>query len=216
MTTLRAEIRHDHGTRAAYSLRRSGRLPAVLYGEGGDTVSLSLDRHEFENLLRHHERVFDLEYDGGKQQVLVHEVQFDHLGDQLLHVDLIRASRGKKVEVSVPLDFVGHPKGMPKGEFVKNLQEVEISATPRSIPEAIVVHVHDLDVGDVLHVSDLEMPEGVECLADPETVVCGIHARAEVEETAEGEEGEAVSTESAEPEVIGKGKGGEDEPAEGE
>ncbi|MBC8328521.1 MAG: 50S ribosomal protein L25 [Planctomycetes bacterium] len=209
MTILQAEARTSHGTRNAFNLRRDGRLPAVVYGEGGETFAVTVDAHAFEGLLRHHERVLDLELDGQTQQVMIHEIQWDHMGDQLMHIDFIRASQGTLVEVDVVLDFVGHPKGTPKGEFVKNLQELSIQATPRSIPEHIVVHVTDLDVGDVVHVSDLEMPEGVTCLAEPETVVCGVHARAEeVEET---EEGEAAEGGGAEPEVIGKGKGPDDE-----
>ena len=213
MTTLQAEARTAQGTRSAHNLRRDGRLPAVVYGEGGETVAITIQTHAFETLLRHHERVVDLEMGGEAQQVLIHQIQWDHLGDHLMHVDFIRASRGKKVEVEVVVDYVGHPKGTPRGEFVKNLQELKIEATPRSIPEHIVVNVTDLDIGDSLHVSDLEMPEGVTCLTDLETLVCSVQARAEEveEEVVEGEEGE-----SAEPEVIGKGKGPDEEPAEGE
>ena len=211
MTTLQAEARTSQGTRDAFSLRRSGRLPAVVYGEGGETVAVSIETHAFETMLRHHERVVDLELNGESQQVLVHEIQWDHMGDHLMHVDFIRASRGKKVEVEVVLEFVGHPKGTPR---VKNLQELQIAATPRSIPEHVVVQTTDLDIGDSLHVSDLEMPEGVECLTDPETLVCGVHARAE--EVEEPEEGEGAEGESAEPEVIGKGKGPDEESGEDE
>ncbi len=210
MTTLQTQPRTAHGTRAAHNLRRDGRLPAVVYGEGGETLEISIETRAFETMLRHHERVVDLELDGSSQQVLIHEIQWDHMGDHLMHVDFIRASRGKKVEVEVVLEFVGHPKGTPRGEFVKNLQELKIEATPRSIPEHVSVNVTDLDVGDSLHVSDLEMPEGVTCLTEPETLVCGVHARAEEEEV---EETEGAEGESAEPEVIGKGKGGEEEPA---
>lgn len=209
MTTLHAEARSCHGTRPAFNLRRDGRLPAVVYGEGGETVAITIEAHAFENLLRHHERVLDIELGGKVQQVLVHELQWDHLGDHLMHVDFLRASHGKQVEVEVVLEFVGHPKGTPRGEFVKNLQELQIRCTPRSIPEHIAVHIHDLDVGDSLHVRDLEMPEGVACLDEPDTLVCGVHARVEAEEGAE--EGARDSEASAEPEVIGKGKG-ESEP----
>jgi large subunit ribosomal protein L25 len=207
MTTLHAEPRTSHGTRASFNLRRDGRLPAVVYGEGGETVAVSVDSHAFEAVLRHHERVVDLELDGKAQQVLIHEVHWDHMGDTLMHIDFKRASRGTKVEVEVALEFVGHAKGAAKGEFVKNVQEVAVSCTPRSIPEKLVVHISDLDVGETIHASDLEMPEGVELLTEPSTVICGIHARSEEEET-EGEEG----AEGAEPEVIGKGKSSDEEP----
>lgn len=202
MTTLHTENRSASGTRASHNMRRAGRLPAVVYGEGGVTVPISIDATQFQTILRHHERVLDLEVLGETQQVLIHQVQWDHLGNQLMHVDFLRVSRGKKIRVEVELEFVGRPKGVPRGEFHKNLQHIEIFCTPRSIPEKVNVPIGDLDVGDSIHVRDLLMPEGVTCLLDSELLVCGVHARLEPEPEAAVTGGEV----SAEPEVIGKGK----------
>lgn len=207
MTTLHTENRSASGTRASHNMRRAGRIPAVVYGEGGATVPISIDATAFHTLLRHHERVLDLEVAGEAQQVLIHQVQWDHLGDHLMHVDFLRASRGKKLRVEVELDFVGRPKGVPRGEFHKNIQHIEIFCTPRSIPEKVDVLIADLDVGDSIHVRDLVMPEGVTCTLDAEVLVCGVHARVE----AEPEAGAVAGEESAEPEVIGKGKAAAEE-----
>jgi large subunit ribosomal protein L25 len=127
-----------------------------------------------------------------------------------MHADLTRLVKGQKIEVTVPLHLVGEPVGVKErqGVLEQILREVEIRCEPRSIPDVINVDVSNLDVHDVLHISDIKVDEGIEILQEPEEVVATVGI---VREEAEAP---AVETEEpAEPEVIGKGKK-EDEEAE--
>ena len=213
MSVLDCQPRTAYGTRASWKLRKDGRLPAVIYGEGGATETVSVPTHEFEAALRHHERVLELEQGGKKQKVLIHDLQWDPIGDHIAHIDFLRIAEGHAVEVDVEIDFVGHPKALSHGgEFVKQMSDLKVSCQPDKIPEKIVVQVGELDLQDAVHVRDLELPEGVTPLAEPDDVVCNIHARLLEAEAAEVE---GEEEESAEPEVIAKGKA-EEEPGEGE
>ena len=211
--TLEARPRTERGTRASWRLRQEGRLPAVVYGVPGEAQPIHVDRHALETILRHHERVVELRIDGGRRQkALIQDLAWDHLGDTLLHVDFKRLVAGEAVEVEVELEFIGHARGQGQGELVKSLQSLLVQCSPESIPESIPVLITELDVNEQIHVRDLELPEGVRALTPEDEVVVAIHARTEAEEEeAEAPEGE----ESAEPEVISRGRqddeeGGED------
>jgi large subunit ribosomal protein L25 len=135
--------------------------------------------------------------------------QIDPIKGRLIHADLTRLVKGQKIEVTVPLHLVGEPIGVKEkqGVLEQIIREIEIKCEPRDIPDALDVDVSNLDVHDVLHVSDIPVAEGVEILTDAEIVIATVGiVREEVEAPtpAEGEE-------PAEPEVIGKGKKEEEE-----
>lgn len=208
---IQAAPRTAKGSRAAFNLRREGQLPAVIYGEGKPPELISIAIRDFETALRHHNRVLDLGITGGTQKVLIQEIQWNNLGDTLEHVDLLRISHHSVVEVTVELEFVGHPKGLSHGgEFVKSISDLQIKCAPDAIPESVRVLVGDLDLNMSVHVSDLELPQGVQAMHEPDEVVCAVHTRAEEPEPGEVEE--EAEEGSAEPEVISKGK--EEEPKE--
>ncbi len=200
MHTLEAQPRTKSGTRAALAERKAGRLPITLYGDGGDTNHFTISTHEFEAIVRHNEQVFDLDLPTGKQRVMVREVQWDYMGDILQHVDCLRVVKGQKMEFSVAIDFVGHPKGLVKGEMTNQLNELAILCVPKAVPESIEVNIADLDVNESIKAGEVEMPEGIEFAGDPEAVVCAINERREEVE----EEGDDADDAAAEPEVIGK------------
>jgi len=212
---LKAEIRPATGTRASFRARRAGLLPVVLYGEGRPSRHLTIERHAFENMVRQHSRVVELEIEGKRQKVLLHSMQYDALGESVAHVDFIRISHQAMVEIEVRLEFVGHPKGLSHGgEFVKHLNDLPIRCAPETIPGSISIQVGELDLNMSLSVKDLELPEGIEARVDADTLVCALNSRAPAEDevSEEAPEGE----ESAQPEVVGKGKPKEGEPpAEG-
>ncbi len=186
MQLLQSQPRTSSGTRASWAHRAAGRIPATICGQGEGPEHFTLNLPEFETVLRHHERVLDIELSTGKQRALIQEVQYDHLGDTICHIDFLRLVIGQKIEVEVPLEYIGHAKGQATGELVKMLNDIP---------------VNDLDVDESITVGDLVFPEGVESVLPPEDVVCTIKLRAEEPE----EEAEAPAEgESSEPEVIGK------------
>lgn len=200
---LKAKSRASRGKRAAWSMRQAGEVPAVVYGEGQAPAPVTLNAHEFSGLLRTHDRVFQLEIDGRREKVLLHEIQWGNLDDKPHHVDFLRISHHATVEVKVQIEFIGHPKGLAKGgEFVKQMTELLVACAPESIPDSVPLKVADMDVGSTVKVSDLVLPAGVRALATPETLVCAVNLRG-LEETAAPA---PVEGEAAEPEVISKGK----------
>lgn len=203
---LTAEARTQLGGRANKRLRESGKLPAVIYGHKEAVVTIALPKKETEKHIHHGAHLYDLSFDGKSEKVLIKEVQFDHLGIDVIHVDFARVSLDEKVEVTVPLTLKGTPKGEEEGAVLQQIMaELEIECLVTEIPDAIVHDVTEMGKDSVLHIGDLKLPPGVKALADEDQLVATV--REIEEETAEeGAEG------AAEPEVIGK----KEDAAEGE
>jgi large subunit ribosomal protein L25 len=158
------------------------------------------------NALHHGAHVFNLSLDGAEHQCFIKEVQYDYLGTNPVHLDLTRVDQNERVKVTVQVELRGVPKGVTQGGVLDQLiSDVEVECPVMSIPELLRPRVNDLDVGESLHVRDLELPEGVVPVGDPDDVVCTVRALAEeVEEEAdEGAEGTAGGSE---PELIRKPK----------
>ncbi len=197
---LKATKRTDRGTHKARALRKAGLLPAVLYGHGEGTVSLTLREHEVEVALIHGERLLEIELDGKRQNVLIKDIQYDTWGQKVLHVDLTRVSLDELVTVAVKITLLGTPVGVDEGGSLQQIMaSADIQCRVDQIPEEIRVQVNALKIDDVLHLSDIELPEGSKLLGDPEALVCNVVTIAEEIEEEEPEEGEGI----AGPEVIG-------------
>lgn len=206
--TLEVQKRKSAGTRAAARLRRAGKLPAILYGHKIEPVTLTLDCHAVEMQLAHGAHLINLKMEGNEQPCLIKDVQYDHLGSKLVHVDLARVNLSERVKVHVPIELRGHAKGVHEGGvLMQELVSVEIECMVSAIPDNIRVDVADMELDQVMHVKDLVLPEGITAESDPEAVVAMIRIPAvKVEEVTEVVEGEPTGTE---PEVITKGKGEE-------
>lgn len=199
------QVREGLGSRANKRLREAGFIPGVIYGHREAVIPVTLPKKEVVNHLSHGAHVFDLSLDGKSEQVLVKEVQYDHLGMEVLHVDFARVSLDEKVEVTVPLELRGTPKGEADGGVLQQiLTELEVECLVTDIPEFIRHNISEMAIDDVLHVKDIQLPPGVKAMQDGEQIV------ATVKEILEAAPAEAVEGESAEPEVIGR------KPAEGE
>jgi large subunit ribosomal protein L25 len=206
---LHVEQRTLLGKRNNQRLRKSGRLPAVLYGHGEQPTSLSVPADEFHATLRHGARVVDLK-GAVEGQALLQDVQWDTFFQHVLHVDFLRVVAGEKVTVTVPVETRGEAPGSREGGLVEQLvHEVEVEVTPADVPDKLHLNINHLELGGELKVSDIEdLPPGARVLADNETVLVHCVARAElVEEELVGGE--------VEPEVIGQ-KAREDEEEAGE
>ncbi|MDP6849898.1 MAG: 50S ribosomal protein L25 [Planctomycetota bacterium] len=212
MHTLETQPRTQSGTRVALKERTAGRTPATLSGDGQDTIHFTLDTHAFEGLIRHHEKIMDLDLGDKKQRVLVKSVQWDYMGDIIQHVDFIRLVKGVAIEVTVTIEFIGQPKGLLKGELTKVMQDLEIRCIPSAVPETVSLNITDLDVDESITASEIELPEGVELACEPDALVCVIHPRREEPEEDEGAAEDLDGEDGTEPEVIGKGKSDEDQP----
>lgn len=209
--TITARSRDGRGKGAARQTRRDGRIPGVLYGHGEDSVPLSVDAHELQKLVHAisiENTIVDLDLGSGEPyKVLIRELQRHPFRDEFVHIDFFHVAMDEKIQVEVPIVLVGTPTGVKNkgGVLDHQLRELEVFCLPGSIPEKIELDVSDLDIGDSIHVSDIQLPD-VEILTELDRAVVAVLAPTvmEVEEVAE----EAL----AEPEVIGRGKeAGEEE-----
>jgi large subunit ribosomal protein L25 len=207
---LHVEQRKSHGKRNNMRLRRSGKLPAVLYGHGEDPVSLTLSADRLEASLRHGAKVVDLDGDAtGK--ALLQEIQWDTFFQHVLHVDLLRVRAGEKVTVEVPIELKGEAPGVNAGGVLEQVvHSIEIEVALDVIPEKLHISIKDLQVDGHLTVKDIiDLPAGAELQCDDDLLVAHCVRPAAEEEEAAEEVG------VAEPEVIAKGKA-EEEGEEGE
>jgi large subunit ribosomal protein L25 len=207
---VEAVARETFGKNAARRLRHSGRIPAVVYGGGGPSLSLTVDPKAIVRILRSeagHNAIFTLQIpEKAPARVMLRDWQWEPLRGDLMHVDMVRIARDEKLKVRVPVRVTGEPEGVKiqGGVFEFILREVEVECLPDNIPEHITVDVSGLVIGRQLRVSDLPVAASVKVLADPGRVVAHVVApKAEAEPAAETVE---VAATPAEPELIRKRK----------
>lgn len=195
---LVTEKRDTRGTRTARKLRGTGRVPGVVYGHKEATVSVSVASDALLSAVRHGARVVDLQSEGGLQKAQIAELQWDHLGIDVLHVDFRRVSADERIHVTVPVEVKGIAPGVTAGGVLDQpIHTLAIECPAIHVPDSIRVNINELQLGAAIHVRDLHLPSDVKALADPESIV--VHVRAPQAET---EEAEAPTAEQAEPEVI--------------
>lgn len=210
--TLAAKPRQDTGKRRMRRLRKSGQVPGVMYGHKEETLPLAVAAEDLAALIRHGQRVVDVQLAGKVQKCLIREVQWDVFGRELLHLDLTRVSADEKIRITVPVQIRGTAPGVNAGGVLDQpMHTLEIECLAINVPEAIRVSVNELQLEGVIHLKDVKLPEGVVAFADPESVVVQCVKPAEEAEAAPGE----VAEGPAEPEVIGR-KAAEEGEAEAE
>jgi large subunit ribosomal protein L25 len=224
--TLKAAVREETGKGAMRRLRREGRIPAVIYGHGEETRSLSVDAHDFEMLVKNHSldtTLVELTIEGESRKgapvrTLVAEVQTHPYKPQVLHVDFQQIHAGERVTVEVPVHLVGTAAGVRAGGVLQHvLHQIEVECTVEEIPESFDLDVSGLEIGDSIHVSDLTVPEGVDVLIDAVRTICTVAAPTvlEVPEAAPAAaEPERVGAEPAETEAGEEPTGGPEGEAE--
>jgi large subunit ribosomal protein L25 len=214
--TLSATARTETGKNAVKKIRKSGSVPAILYGRARDPQPLAVGRKELVAAIAAGGRnvLIDLRLsrDGGEPNtVMIAEIQRDYLRREILHVDLHQISLTERLEARVPVVLAGTPAGVASGQGIlgQHLREVLVRCLPTQIPDHLTIDVAGLGVGDSLHVRDLPVPEGIEILTPPEEVLVAVGApEAEEVEAAAAAPAEGV----VEPEVVGRAA----TPAEGE
>ena len=199
---LKAEIREHTGSKAVRKVRQQGRIPAIVYGHKKKPVAISLDAHNFVEGLHHGHRLMDVQIDKKKEKMIVKDLQYDYLGKNIIHVDLMRVDVTETIRVNVPIELKGTAQGTHEGGIIEvHADHLEIECRATDIPETIIVWVKEVSIGDALHASDIELPDGVKLISSPETLLVTCHLVAAAKTTEQVEEEMPVT-----PEVIGEAK----------
>lgn len=201
---LKAERRERTGSRYSRRLRESGRLPAVVYGHGQEPAHVAVDAKETIRAIHDGERVFKITIDGTEDLVLLRDVQFNYLGDEIVHADLSRVSLDEVTHANVRVKLIGEAKGLKQADtaMVHPNDEVAVECKLRDLPDLIEVDVSELDAGESISAGDIELPSGVTLLSDPDSVLATITTAMKAAPSAEETE---VGGDAA-PEVIGEKK----------
>ncbi|MBM3995866.1 MAG: 50S ribosomal protein L25 [Planctomycetes bacterium] len=210
---LDVQERKSRGSNAAKQLRKKGLVPAVIYGHGEATTSLSVPGLELYKAIRQGVRIFDVAFGGATQKALLRDVQWDPMGNDILHADFYRVSADETITLEVKVELRGTAPGVTAGGvLVQQIHSLSVECLIVNIPESIRVMVNELQIDQAVHVRELKLPEGVKVKNDPEAIIVQVSKK--IEEVVAPAAAAAAPTEAAEPEVIGRVK--EDEPEEEE
>jgi large subunit ribosomal protein L25 len=195
---LSYETREGKGTRKAEKLRRAGKTPGVVYGHKEGTLSITVAHDALFNAVKHNVRVVDLQGPGKTEKALIKELQWDHLGKDILHVDFERVAADERIKVTVHIELRGVAPGVAGGGILdQQIHALHVECLAVAIPDNVRVPIGELQKGQAIHVRDLKLPEGVTVLDDPDAIV--VHVTEPRVEVAAPTEEEVTG---AEPEVI--------------
>jgi large subunit ribosomal protein L25 len=195
------------GTRVARRLRATGRIPAVIYGHKKAVVPISLGRQEVLHMIKTPGHLADLDIGGTTETVLIRDVQWDHLGKEVLHVDFSRVSAEEIIETEVAIELRGQAAGIAAGGILEHLvHSLSINCRAGAIPDSIKIDVSPLQVDQGIHVRDLALPPDVTVNADPDVLLVHVVVRGTAEEPAEPEAESPTQPEVIKPERKEKDK----------
>lgn len=196
--TLKAQVRHSTGKGTSRTLRREGNIPAVLYGADIESIPLSLNLYDVEQLFKkvnYAQALLNLVVENDQpfeKTVMVKEIQSEPLTQNFLHIDFYEVNMNRKLTVTVPVVTEGTPKGVETGGILQIIRrELDVNCLPSAIPEQITIDVSDLDVGDSVHVDEIKLEGDVEIPFDVNfTILTIVTPKVVEEEVEEGEEEE--------------------------
>lgn len=155
-------------------LRRKGQIPAILYGKGMDPEKLTVDESEAQKQVQSNGFV-DLKVNGKTHRVMVRDIQKDPIKSSILHIDFLKVEMNEPLQAEVPLHLTGEASGVKSGGILQQqLRSVDVKALPSDIPESLEVDVSALEVGDVVLLKDVKIPDGVELITEPEAVIASV------------------------------------------
>ena len=198
--TLEAKKRETRGKRNARRDRAEGRTPAVLYGHGVDNVSLTVDSNALSAAVQHGNPLIELAGDL-KENALISDIQWDPMGNRILHIDFTRVKVDERIEVSISVELRGVAPGVNAGGVVNQLiHDMVVECAAVAIPEKLEININHLEMGESVTAGEIDLPDGVNlsCASDTIFVQCNEPAP-EVDEDAE-----PILSDGAEPEVIGR------------
>jgi len=211
--TLKAETRKRTGSGVLKQMRREGYLPSVVYGKGTENLNIKINTKVLSDMLAHSASesiLVDLEIDGGTaQSAFLQSTQHNPVSGDLLHADFLAVTEGMKISASIPVELHGEPIGLKSGGVIEQMiRDLEISCSPKDLPEKVEANIEHLDVGDSLTLGELTIPEGVEPVLAADVLVAIVNESRVTKTDLEGEE---------EGEGEGEGEGeekGEETPSE--
>lgn len=212
---LQAETRAERGSAHARRSRGAGRVPATLYGRGIDPVSLTVDARELATTLHTDAGMnvlIDLKLGADTHLAMARQLERHPVKGSIIHVDFLKIARDQKLTVDVPLTFEGTSVGVKDGggQLDHHLWNISLECLVTAVPERLVMNISNLGVGEVLRVSDLEVPDGVEILTGADEVVVGCIVPTEMKVEADLEPGEEPAV-AGEPPAEGEGASAGDE-----
>ncbi len=204
---LNVKIRDGKGSSSARRTRLKDQIPAVLYHSGLDAISLSVDKKELYKALKTGQVIFEVTVKDENQFVLVKDVQYHPVYDNIMHIDFQKVKEDEKISLEVPLRVTGEAEGVQVGGIlVQIINTITVKCKPTTIPEALIIDVTDLELNSSLFVKDIQLAADVEIITAEDLAVVSVQEPKKeeeiveeiVEEMLEGEEGiEAEGEESA-------------------
>ena len=177
---LEISNRIDTGTKGAKKERKKGRVPGVLYYSGEEATNISIKKSDLLRAMNSGQRIFEISQDGESQYTMLKHVQYHPVTDDIIHFDLMRVRRSKKINISVPIHFVGESKGVKEGGILtQSLTQVEISCYPTDVPEQIELNIDQLELNSGLSVGDIDTgSEDIEVISDASLNIVSVMAPA--------------------------------------
>ena len=212
---LNVDIRKEHGTSAARRARLQNKVPAVVYHSGVEATPLSVDKISLNKALRTGQMIFEVNVEDKNQFVLVKEIQYHPVTDEIIHIDFQKVKEDEKISLEVAIRSTGEAQGVKLGGLlVQMLNSVTIKCKPAEIPEFIEIDVTDMEMNTNLFVKDITLPEDVEMITAEDIAVVSVQEpKEEKEEVVEAAEMDEAESSSEQEEAQGE-EGGD--PAEGE
>ncbi len=204
---VKTQPRNDFGSANARRLRKKGLLPGIIYGHKEEVVRVVLPREDLERAARRGVHIVDIEYNGKTEKARLRELQWDHLGKELLHVDFMRVSKDERIIIGVRVELRGVAPGIGEGGVLDQpIHVLQVECLALEIPDHLRVNVDKLKIGDSIHVKDVTLPPNVVAKMDPDAVVVIVKAKQEEVAAPAAVPGAAPAEGAAEPEVIKKEK----------
>jgi large subunit ribosomal protein L25 len=186
--SIQIKIKKDCGSRTARKYRKSGLIPAILYGHKQESLMFLLDKKEFIKTLNSGVKMVSLKWNSSEETALIKDVQFDTFGKEILHIDFVRIALTEKVTTQVPIVLYGTSQGVKEGGILDHsMKEVEVECLPTEIPKEIRINVSELKIKDSLHMKDIELPPNVKVLENPDAIVVSVRFAVEEKEVPEEE-----------------------------
>ncbi len=204
---INAETRDNVGKKIAKKLRSEGKIPAIIYGGDKESIPVSLIVDDVKNILKSgkgENTVLRIQRDDINVDAMLHDIQYNCLTDSIIHVDLLRIDLEKPVTVSVPIKIEGQAIGVrvEDGMFDFITRELKIKCLVTQIPDAFVLDITDMHIGQSVKAEELDIEEKIQLLSDPLTVICAVSTKAKAEVVEEVEEEEEAEAEAAAGEAV--------------